>query len=45
MMNAVRALTLLLVVSFTVGLSACNTIRGAGQDIEAGGKAIQRSTR
>jgi entericidin B len=45
MMNARRAVALLLVVSFAVGLSACNTIRGAGQDIEAGGKAIQRSTR
>ena len=45
MMTARRALALLLVVSCAVGLSACNTIRGAGQDIEAGGKAIQRSTR
>ncbi|AKJ42467.1 entericidin A/B family lipoprotein [Pragia fontium] len=25
-------------------LSACNTTRGIGQDIEAGGEAIQRST-
>lgn len=25
-------------------LSACNTTRGVGQDIEAGGEAIQRST-
>ena len=45
MLNAVRALALLLVVSFTIGLSACNTIHGAGQDIEAGGRAIQRSTK
>jgi entericidin B len=45
MRNGVRALAFLLVVSFAVGSSACNTIRGAGQDIEAGGKAIQRSTR
>jgi entericidin B len=45
MMNAVRAFAVLLTVSYAVGLSACNTLRGAGQDIEAGGKAIQRSTR
>lgn len=25
-------------------LAGCNTIRGAGEDIEAGGEAIQRST-
>ncbi|PHI30479.1 entericidin A/B family lipoprotein [Budvicia aquatica] len=25
-------------------LSACNTTRGVGEDIEAGGQAIQRST-
>ncbi|WP_437611890.1 entericidin A/B family lipoprotein [Erwinia sp. V71] len=24
-------------------LSACNTTRGMGEDVEAGGKAIQRS--
>ncbi|WP_075182766.1 entericidin A/B family lipoprotein [Pantoea sp. 1.19] len=24
-------------------LSACNTTRGVGQDVEAGGEAIQRS--
>lgn len=23
-------------------LAACNTVEGAGQDIEAGGKAVQR---
>jgi len=45
MRNAIRALALLLVASFAAGLGACNTIRGAGEDIEAGGKAIQRSTR
>ncbi|PKH22422.1 ECN family pore-forming entericidin [Enterobacterales bacterium CwR94] len=25
-------------------LSACNTTRGVGEDVEAGGQAIQRST-
>ncbi|APX95082.1 entericidin A/B family lipoprotein [Franzmannia qiaohouensis] len=29
---------------FTLSLlSGCNTMRGAGEDIEAGGEAIQRS--
>ena len=39
-----RATALLLVVA-ALALSACNTIRGMGQDIEAAGNAIQRSTR
>jgi entericidin B len=35
-----------LVIAFSVlGLSACNTVRGIGQDIERGGEAIQKSTR
>lgn len=33
-------LTMLLVTGF---LSACNTIEGAGQDIEAGGEKIQQT--
>lgn len=38
--------TLTLVVSaalFAIGLSACNTIEGAGQDIKSTGKAIERT--
>lgn len=31
----------LLVISL---LAACNTTRGVGEDVEAGGQAIQRST-
>ena len=38
-----RATALLLVAA--LALSACNTVRGMGQDIEAAGNAIQRSTR
>lgn len=39
-----RILSLTLVTLFTVSLlSGCNTMRGAGQDIEAGGEAVQRS--
>jgi predicted small secreted protein len=26
-------------------LAGCNTVRGVGQDIQAGGEAIQRSTK
>jgi entericidin B len=36
---------LVLLVLASMVLCGCNTIRGAGEDIEAGGKAIQRSTR
>ena len=28
---------------FTLGLTACNTMRGAGQDIQQGGEKIQNS--
>lgn len=39
-----RILSLMLVTLFTVSLlSGCNTMRGAGEDIESGGKAVQRS--
>jgi predicted small secreted protein len=35
----------LLVALFSLSLLAgCNTIRGAGQDIQEGGEAIERST-
>lgn len=26
-------------------MAGCNTVRGIGEDVEAGGKAIQKSTR
>ena len=26
-------------------MAGCNTVRGIGEDVEAGGKAIQRTTR
>jgi entericidin B len=39
-----RTLALILLSLFTLSLLAgCNTMRGAGQDIERGGEAIQRS--
>lgn len=37
-----RLVSLLLVSLFTLSLlGGCNTIRGAGQDIERGGEAVQ----
>ena len=37
------ALTVMLAVSLALGgsLSACNTVKGAGQDIKAAGKGIE----
>lgn len=37
-----RIFILSILVSMTLGLSACNTTRGAGEDVEATGEAIQR---
>ncbi|CAN4270443.1 COG5510 Predicted small secreted protein [Methylophilaceae bacterium] len=42
MKSLVKFSALLLVVCFA--LSACNTVRGVGKDIEKGGEAIQKST-
>ncbi|MCM2129826.1 entericidin A/B family lipoprotein [Larsenimonas rhizosphaerae] len=41
-----KKLLMLLVVSSlsTVALSGCNTMNGAGQDIEDGGEAIQNAS-
>lgn len=40
-----RLMALVLVAVFSLGaLSGCNTVRGAGQDIQEGGKALERST-
>ncbi|MDQ7729300.1 entericidin A/B family lipoprotein [Halomonas sp. SpR8] len=39
-----RAVALgILIVTTLLLLNGCNTIRGAGEDIEQGGQAIQRS--
>lgn len=40
--KSVLALAALLVLC---ALTACNTTRGLGEDVEAGGKAIQKSVR
>lgn len=36
-------LAIVSVVLLSSALTACNTTRGVGQDVEAGGKAIQRT--
>lgn len=38
----IKIIALLLALGFA--LSACNTVRGVGKDIEKGGEAIQKST-
>ena len=38
-------LKLVMIVAIAVGLTACNTLRGVGKDIEAGGEAIQKATK
>ena len=45
-MNTPRLLAVLAVVTavtLSLGLSACNTVSGAGQDLSAAGKAITNS--
>lgn len=39
--RALRALALALLCA--TGLAACNTIEGAGEDLQAGGKAVESS--
>lgn len=34
----------LLAVLLLTALTGCHTVRGVGEDVEAGGQAIQRST-
>ena len=40
-----RAGRLAIVTALALGLVACNTVRGVGKDIEAGGEAIQKATK
>jgi len=35
--------TFLFIAIAALGLAACNTVEGVGQDIQAGGKAIEKS--
>ena len=40
-----KRLVMLSLVSLTLVLAGCNTIRGIGQDIEKAGSAIEKSAR
>jgi predicted small secreted protein len=40
-----RTATLLAVAGIALGLAACNTVEGAGKDIKATGKAIERAVK
>ncbi|MFC3396833.1 entericidin A/B family lipoprotein [Brenneria rubrifaciens] len=39
-----KSLAVILSVLILSAVAGCNTTRGVGQDVEAGGEAIQRST-
>jgi len=41
----VHRMIYLVVMVFAVMLSACNTVKGIGQDLEKGGEAIQKATK
>lgn len=41
MFNKLKFFTVLLLATAALGLSACNTMQGAGQDIESAGEAVQ----
>ncbi|MDR0564261.1 MAG: entericidin A/B family lipoprotein [Azoarcus sp.] len=40
-----RAILFGVTLLLAFGLLACNTVRGVGKDLEAGGKAIQKATK
>ena len=40
-----RLIALMMAAMAVVTLSACNTVRGMGQDIEKGGEAIQKAAK
>lgn len=39
----IRTLTLAAVIASTLVLSACNTVRGIGRDVESVGKTVEKS--
>lgn len=36
-----KIITTLCLLTFTLGLGACNTMKGVGQDVERGGEKVQ----
>ncbi|MCC6598996.1 MAG: entericidin A/B family lipoprotein [Alphaproteobacteria bacterium] len=45
MLNKIRFLSLTAILLAGFGLSACNTLNGAGQDVENAGESIQDAAR
>ena len=41
MLNTLKFMSLVLIASFGLSLSGCETMEGAGQDIEHAGEAVQ----
>lgn len=39
--NIMKAVLLVMVAGYGAGLAACNTVEGAGQDIQRGGESIE----
>ena len=40
-----RIVALLALITFAAGISACNTIEGAGKDVKATGQAIENAAK
>jgi predicted small secreted protein len=38
-----KLVALVSLIGFVLGLAACNTMEGVGQDVQAGGKAIEKA--
>jgi predicted small secreted protein len=38
-----KLVALVSLAGFVLGLAACNTMEGVGQDVQAGGKAIEKA--
>jgi entericidin B len=40
-----KLFTLLGVLMFSIGMTACNTMQGVGEDVERGGEKVQETAR
>lgn len=43
MINFIKTISFSAVIALVLALSACNTVAGAGQDMQQGGQAIQNA--
>lgn len=41
----IRTLTLVTLITSTLVLSACNTVRGVGRDVKSAGKAVEEAAK